>query len=341
MTTIALPYNLGYERLTWGLQRNVAVNRSPLSQRIQRVVRSGNLWKAAVQFPTLQAANTLNMAAFLDSVSSGGNNVFLDGFIDRQGSLATPELLTNGGFESNVNSWTLANAVQSNSAAHAWNARRLRLTNNTTTRATGTQSVTTVNALNYCLLVDLVPSYKDDGTAQLAWRINCNGAGNVDFAAATRASYVFTASGASASIVLSNNDASAGGRAQFANATLAQCLLVKGASQTGNALAFDGASGNVPNALYAGEFVTLITSTAVNSATPRYELKRLTEDVQIQSGAGVLVFEPAIRNSPADNAGIILHRGFAKCFLPKHASDYSLDGPNKAGFSVEFMEELE
>lgn len=68
--------------------------------------------------------------------------------------------------------------------------------------------------------------------------------------------------------------------------------LVKGAGQNGNTLAIDGCTPGVTGWLKAGDYFS------VNS-----ELKQFTADASTNgSGEATLAFQPALRNSPEDNA---------------------------------------
>lgn len=70
--------------------------------------------------------------------------------------------------------------------------------------------------------------------------------------------------------------------------------LVNGASQTGTSLATDGWTAGVTGILKTGDYFS------VNN-----ELKQLVASANSTGGGGAtLVFEPALRNSPADNATI-------------------------------------
>lgn len=73
--------------------------------------------------------------------------------------------------------------------------------------------------------------------------------------------------------------------------------LVNGAGQTGSTLAIDGCAANLLF-LKAGDYF------AVNG-----EYKRATADATANgSGQATLYFKPALRNSPADNAAIVVDR---------------------------------
>lgn len=72
--------------------------------------------------------------------------------------------------------------------------------------------------------------------------------------------------------------------------------LVNGGSQTGTSLIIDGAPGGAASYLLAGDYFS------VND-----ELKMITQTIPTDtSGDATLIFEPPLRESPADNAPITL-----------------------------------
>jgi hypothetical protein len=84
--------------------------------------------------------------------------------------------------------------------------------------------------------------------------------------------------------------------AKTARGTPTGTPLVKGGSQTGTSLLIDGCTNSVTGWLKAGDYFV------VNG-----ELKMITADVNSNgSGECTLVFEPALRVSPADNAPITI-----------------------------------
>lgn len=74
--------------------------------------------------------------------------------------------------------------------------------------------------------------------------------------------------------------------------------LVAGASQTGKTLTVDGLTFSITSILKAGDYFSVVTPSGV-------ELKLLTADANSDgAGASTFTFEPALRESPADNAVI-------------------------------------
>ncbi len=90
--------------------------------------------------------------------------------------------------------------------------------------------------------------------------------------------------------------------------------LVQGGSQTGSTLVIDGCS-NVTDWIKAGDYF----SVEVNG---EHELKMATQDLNTSGGGGTLNFEPALRDSPSNNAPIYVEDGT----LPKPTGVFVLDG---------------
>lgn len=79
--------------------------------------------------------------------------------------------------------------------------------------------------------------------------------------------------------------------------------LVKGASQTGKQLIIDGCTPNITGWLLAGDYFQVGN-----------ELKMITQDCNTDAnGETTLVFSPALRTAPADNASIITSN--PKCIM--------------------------
>ena len=82
-----------------------------------------------------------------------------------------------------------------------------------------------------------------------------------------------------------------------------------GASQTGSALNLKGLPASTNGLLYAGDLVEIIT--------PTYsELKRVTAPLNSDAaGLGYLQFEPILRQSPDDNAAVIIRKPMCRMLL--------------------------
>ncbi len=117
--------------------------------------------------------------------------------------------------------------------------------------------------------------------------------------------------------------------------------LVAGASQTGSSLTIDGASNSITDWIKAGDYF----SVDVNG---EHELKMATADANSDGTGNVtLNFEPALRDSPLDNAAIWVEDGT----LPKPGGVFILSDPdatwssrptatNRTSVSLQFTEDV-
>lgn len=110
--------------------------------------------------------------------------------------------------------------------------------------------------------------------------------------------------------------------------------LVKGAGQTGRQLIIDGATPNQTNWLRKGDYFQL--GTGVNS-----RLYKLVENANSDgSGQVVLVFEPSLRSSPADNAPLVVE-GARGCFrMTSNTPAWSVDTNKHYRISFDAIEVL-
>lgn len=104
--------------------------------------------------------------------------------------------------------------------------------------------------------------------------------------------------------------------------------LVKGASQTGNTLAIDGCDASVTGWLKEGDHFQVGD-----------ELKVITADIDTDgAGEATLQFEPPLRSSPADNAGIITSNPQCVLMLAADNVGWSEEAGIKIGFSFTAVE---
>jgi len=106
--------------------------------------------------------------------------------------------------------------------------------------------------------------------------------------------------------------------------------LVKGASQTGNALATDGWTTSQTGILLAGDYI------GVNS-----RLHMVVEAANSDgSGNATLAIEPALRESPADNAAITVSAPMVSMRLASAQVGWDVDTALFYGFSFAAIEAL-
>lgn len=110
--------------------------------------------------------------------------------------------------------------------------------------------------------------------------------------------------------------------------------LVNGANQTGTALVTDGWTASQAALFRTGDYI------AFDTASGR-ELKMITQDVASNgSGQATLVFEPPIRNSPADNAAIIKSNPTCIMMLEDPSISWSTDFLRMYGITFNAIEAL-
>ena len=109
--------------------------------------------------------------------------------------------------------------------------------------------------------------------------------------------------------------------------------LVKGAGQTGNGLATDGWTPSVTGILKAGDYVSL--------ALPTQRLYQVVEDANSDgSGNATLAIEPALRESPNDNAALTVTNPFTLFRLVSDEAAWEADRLGVFGVSFQAIEAL-
>jgi hypothetical protein len=111
--------------------------------------------------------------------------------------------------------------------------------------------------------------------------------------------------------------------------------LVKGASQTGGALLFDGAGTGVTNYLRAGDWLQLGTGATV-------QLHKVLADAS-SNGSGEVTVDiwPDLRTSPADNAPITVLAAKGLFALPPgQAAEWNIDEAQIYGIAFSAQEAL-
>lgn len=94
--------------------------------------------------------------------------------------------------------------------------------------------------------------------------------------------------------------------------------LVKGASQTGTSLDTDGWTSGVTGILKKGDYFSV-----------GGELKIITDDINSDgSGNATLTFQPALRNSPSDNAAITVTDATCEMILSSDVESFFLTNKN-------------
>ncbi|WP_428309247.1 hypothetical protein [Hydrocarboniphaga sp.] len=337
MGMIALPPGRGIglgQKVTLTLERNGVVNESPLSRAVQRIVRQGDRWRAAISWPPQQGVDAGLMAAFLDQASDFGNWFCVDAPRLIQGAWSTPNLVPEGDFQSGLSTWNKSGDA---TGSLSINARKLRISNGTAETFARRNGIPWVAGKPLVAMADLVQPWT---TSRWGIRVQETAGGSataaLSFSASTRGLLTYTpAAGVTGGrLDLRTQTATAGDRSVFANASLARCLLVSGAGQSGSQINVNGCDPNIAGALAAGQFVTIVTPAG-------FELKRLTDDFDADgNGAGILCFSPSLRQSPADGAAIVVHAPFMRAYMPAGVSAGDIDAPMNYGFSIEALEDV-
>ncbi len=333
MNTIPMPALAGVQSVDWRLERNSAVFESPLSRAAQRIERSGDRWRCTLQFPPalLSSVEAGVLMAWLDQISSPLNYAYLspphNQFVGTWWG-TYGETLTNGAFLSDVTSWS------GTSATLAFNARRMKVKNSGAASGSARQNVT----LNFGKNVLIVDAYRAGITAVKAKIARqSDDAVEADSGAITAPSRIVLAVTPTVQpmrVELYVDSAVSADSVMFGGASLTRCLAVDGASQTGNRLTFDSGLNSQTGMLRAGQFFSVKQGSF-------YGLHRLVEDVDTDSGgSGVLVFEPALRASPADNDPIILRNPFSRFRVAETMSAQAIRAPMFQGVAVDLVEDV-
>lgn len=327
MTILALPAIPGVESVDWDIERNVAVQQSPLGHTLQRQVRGGDRWRCTLNFPLYQHDDAGVLEAFLREATRGDRWLYLSPPQNSlRGNWAPAELVDNGRFVTDASGWTPTSATLS------VNARRLRILNTSAATGYANDPVAVETGKPHVLLAE-----RRRGKAA-AWKAELRNGTAAEVTATDttegRTIALWTPSVSSSHVRLFCNTAVAGDYVYWSNVSLSRCLQVNGASQTGNRLNVDGGPASVSAAIRAGSYVGVLAGT-------QYQLLQLTEDLDTDStGAGTLVFEPGLRASPADNAPVIVRAPFARFIIPSHSAPAAVSSPNLHGFSISLIEDI-
>lgn len=326
--SLIFPPSLTPKSITWSLDPNFVPQESP-SGFVARTARGMRKWSADLTMPPLTDEDAAIFSAFLTEAANHDGSFYLHNPGQAlRGSFDASELLTNGDFTNGTTGWSLAD-----SAALKVGSRLARVTNGGAVTSSIYQDAALTIGASYvsigafmqggaadCRMVALRTSDTNFYVADNAVPYGVNVKSfTVSTSATTRVAY-----GVGTSV--------AGDDVYLSYASLARCLLVSGASQTGDSLAVDGGDASSNGLLKVGDMFTLMIDGVPS-------LHRLTRDLDTNStGDGVLYFEPALPGSPADNAPIILRNPFCRMFIPGLASEAGYAPPRIASFSLSCRE---
>jgi hypothetical protein len=334
MADFILPPDLIASEVQWQIIDNTAVFSSAMSGAVRTYSRPGNRWGCRLVFRNTNGTKRHRILALIAALRGRSNRIWLtDPAYTQAGSLATPELLTNNAAVSATTGWTSSNAELALSAdSHL--GLRLTRTGVTADRYAYQAALTTVTSAPYAVRA-VVGAGKGAVNLRATAGTSQGATGLLNGTAKTTAGRIvetFTASGASSHV--SFYDLIAGrvaGDFQFlTHASVARCALVAGGSQSGASLAVDGLPVSSAGLLRAGDWIE------VNG-----ELKRLVADLNTDaSGAGTMLIEPPLRNSPADNAPVVLRTPMARFLLSDESVGWSTSPGTFSTLEMNLIEDL-
>jgi len=267
----------------------------------------GDRLAATLSLSAQQGADRAAMIGWMMQLRGKQNRaILIDHAAKLRGSFPTFDLLANGQFGSSFNSWsasanfalTVQDRVLRTTAVGATLGLPALYLNGTVPTVTGAAYVARFMV------------HRGRGLFTGGYRIDVGSAVNTNSIATGTAlaafglgTQTFIASGTAASMRLWILSAGAiGDYLQIPYASLARCLLVDGAAQTGSALAVKSLPASTLGLLLTADLFEVITSLGS-------ELKYLTAPLNSDaSGKGYLQFEPPLRGVPADGAPIIVHQ---------------------------------
>lgn len=316
MTDYVLPPDIVASSVEWTLLDNTAVFVSPLSGATRTVSRPGLRWGVRAIYRAVSGQKRRRLLSLLAALRGRSNRLyFTDPSYVLAGSLACPELLSNNAATVDTTGWTSSNAELVLSADSHFGLRLAR-TGVTADRYAYQAAATTVTSAPYAVRMLL---YAGRGNARAAIEAGTTQGATDVLNGTTRTAdgyYVesFAASGTSTHFSFHDYiSGRAAGNFQFLSwVSAARCVLVNGASQTGNKLIVDGLPASTLGVARAGDLFE------VNG-----ELKRLTADLNSDgSGNGYMIFEPSLRTAPANNAPIIFRSPMGKFMLGSDSTSW-------------------
>jgi hypothetical protein len=229
--------------------------------------------------------------------------------------MPSPELITNSSAVVNTTGWTSSGAELVLSSDSAFGLRLTR-TGVTAAQNANQGAVTLVNSAPYA-----VQFHAAQGKGNIRFSMRCGSTSGgsemlsgITYTASARyvAGFTSTATTGYFNIRDFTLNRNAGDFQFFPWVSAARCAFVNGASQTGSSLLLKSLPTSTNGLLRAGDWIE------VNS-----ELKRLIADLDSDSsGGGTVLFEPALRASPADNTPVVFRNPMGKFLLAEESVSY-------------------
>jgi hypothetical protein len=305
MTDFVLPPSLIANEAEWSLIDYTGVQQSVLSGALRTVSR-GQRWQARLRFLSLTLDDRNTLAALMAAVRGKSNRIWIpDPSYRQQGSFSCPELLTDGAFKNGAASWTAGGSC----TISGYNrALRMNITGGTAPSAYQNQTLTSGYA--YAMRSCIIDGQNSSGNnAGVQWADGMGGFPQIS-----------TARGLITSAALTNNGGAAAQRCLYVTSGQAngQFMLVTYTSLRRCALAVNP-SANVYSTILPIDALPASTNgllRAGDRVEVNGEMKVVTFDLNSDNtGAGYLMFEPALRKLVPDNAPIICGEPMMRCVL--------------------------
>lgn len=316
MTDYVLPPDLVASEIEWTLFDNSAVFSSPLSGAVRTVSRPGTRWGVRMVFRAVSTQDRRRLMSMIAALRGRTNRIWVtDPSYTLSGSMPCPELITNSSPVVNTTGWTSSNAELVLSADSAFGLRFTRA-GVTAAQNANQAGVTIVNAARYAVQFSLA---QGKGNIRMSMRCGSTSGGSemlsgTTYTAAGRFVAGFAATATTGYFNI--RDFITGrnvGDFQFVPwVSAARCAIVNGGSQTGSSLLLSGMPTSTAGLARAGDWIE------VNG-----ELKRLIADLDSDSsGGGTVLFEPALRASPADATPVVFRNPMGKFLLAEDSVSY-------------------
>jgi hypothetical protein len=320
--------------VSWRIIDNAAVFNSPLAPADRVYGRPGTRLGCTMQFINPTRATRHRIMGFLAAVNGRYSSVWLSDFGTAiRGTFPAVELLSNTTFDVTTG-WTSSNAelVLSGEGGRMRQSRTAVAANRQVSSPN-----TTTSGLAYVWRANLLKG-RGAMTYQLRIGTTATGAeiaGSSTFTAAGYQQISGVSSGTTTYAAIQDNIS---GRAAddfmlLEGASFARCALVSGAGQTGSSLWIDALPASTNGLLLAGDIVAVYTT--------RWEMKRLVFNLNANSsGQGQLIFEPALRTTPSDNAPIAIYMPTGKFMLATDTTGWDTTPGLFSDFSLEWVEDF-
>lgn len=317
----------------WRLISNTGAFTSPLSGTTRTISRGGDRWACSLTFNNVNSTRRAMLRAFLARMRGQANRVWVpDHSYVRRGVYASSELLGNGDFSESVSGW-----VVSGSMVLSWIDGSARMLRTSTTGGTLRHSaaLTVVNGASYALRY-AVRGLR--GTAYSHAGLVGSTLGGFDYLTMSGATglglftgvYTSAATSAYVSCDFQGSSGTAGDFLDFDFVSLARCLLVNGASQTGSVLNVTSLGATASGTLMPGDFVQV----------GNY-LHMVTEPLDSNAYAGgALNITPPLRSSPANGAPVIISRPMCRMLLTDNTVGWSNSPGGFSSMTVDLVEDI-